>query len=134
MKVSLASFDVRVPVDGLPSCLDWLTVVESMLLGGVDFAREPLSANYGKSAGQVGMFELDIVTGWEFLSWNYKLSLLKLLQVFVIVPSEVKGYTKLSACLFIVLIASSSDLETDWEKLLALQNVLDKCVQVPAQN
>lgn len=36
-------FDV--PADGLPAAKDWLGVLESMLLTGIDVQREPLSVN-----------------------------------------------------------------------------------------
>ncbi|CAK9091123.1 unnamed protein product [Durusdinium trenchii] len=95
------------PADGLPVCEDWLTTFESMLLGGVDLAREQLDGTMACS-----------IDSWECGPHSVDL---------------VKGWTRASAVLVILIAASELDL-TDpaaIEKLRPLFPVLDKCWTVP---
>ena len=42
-------FRFHVPADGMPVVRDWITTWESMMLGGVDLSREPISVNVQSS-------------------------------------------------------------------------------------
>ena len=105
VKVSVASFSFAVPVDGLPSCQDWLTLVDSLLSAGLDLAREPISANFGLQSGKIEMFGLSIL----------------------------KGFTRLSAAMWLLLVASATDLESEYDKLKPLFGVLDRIMMIPVK-
>lgn len=42
-------FRFHMPADGMPVVRDWITTWESMMLGGVDLSREPISVNVQSS-------------------------------------------------------------------------------------
>ncbi|CAK9065937.1 Uncharacterized protein SCF082_LOCUS33655, partial [Durusdinium trenchii] len=107
IKVPITCLKFEAPADGLPVCEDWLTTFESMLLGGVDLAREQLDGTMACS-----------IDSWECGPHSVDL---------------VKGWTRASAVLVILIAASELDL-TDpaaIEKLRPLFPVLDKCWTVP---
>lgn len=56
---SLGVLRFDVPPDGLPCIRDWLTTWESMITGGIDLGREPISVN--------AIYSVVFWTIWDYL-------------------------------------------------------------------
>eukprot|EP00439_Symbiodinium_sp_Y106_P043480 s3128_g5.t1 len=102
-------FDV--PADGLPAAKDWLGVLESMLLTGIDVQREPLSVNEAQPVSFPGDdFHVRLQHGS--------------VEVY-------KGYTKATAMMFIAALCAELDIDADWELVRPFIPALDKLFLVP---
>ncbi|CAL1150712.1 unnamed protein product [Cladocopium goreaui] len=107
VKVPIVCLKFTPPEDGLPVTDDWCTTFESMLFGGVELGREPLDVSLKFPPGQSLPMECHCM-------------------------DQVKGWTRSSAIMTILVAASELDLsdEKAEEQLRPLFQVLDRCWMV----
>ena len=108
MQVPLIHLDFKVPASGLPSISDWVTCFRSMIFSGLQLTREPL----------------DIALPENRVNTALGTNSLRI----------VKGYSRATAAMFVLLAASDVDLSDDaaWPALEPLASVLQHVWFVPA--
>lgn len=132
------------PDDGLPCVDDWVGTFESMLFGGIDLGREPLDGSMqmlggGRVGKPLGCF---LPYGENFQVFccccccrhNVGLASGTLAGSWPANPAsvdQVKGWTRSSIVLTILVAASEKDVTDNMELLKPLAPVLEKCWMIP---